>query len=214
MRITILIALLIIAVSFGIGIYFYPQLPETVASHWNSQGQVNGYMGRFWGAFLMPIISLAMFLLFIFIPRMDPMKENIQKFRKYFDGLIVLIMVFMLYVYVLSIMWNLGITFDLGRLMVPAFGLLFFYMGVLMEKAQRNWFIGIRTPWTLSSDEVWDKTHRLGGKLFKISGIVVLLGIIFPLQAVYFMVVSVSVAAVIPFVYSYFQYKKWKKSES
>lgn len=211
MRTANIVALLIILIAFGVGIYFYSQLPSIVASHWNSQGQVNGYMSRFWGAFLMPFIALAMFFLFVFIPKMDPMKENIQKFRKYFDGLIILIMVFMLYLHVLTILWNLGNTFDLGRFLVPAFGALFFYMGVLTEKAQRNWFIGIRTPWTLSSDEVWNKTHQLGGKLFKISGIVAFLGIVFPMQAIYFTIVPVSAAAVILFAYSYLQYRKIKR---
>jgi uncharacterized membrane protein len=76
----------IILLSFAIGIYYYPQMPEKLASHWNAQGQVNGYMSKFWGLFLMPIISMGMLLLFILIPRIDPLKSNIQEFRKYYDG--------------------------------------------------------------------------------------------------------------------------------
>jgi uncharacterized membrane protein len=208
---TKIIALAIIVASFALGIYFYPQLPETVASHWDSAGQVNGYLNRFWGAFLMPIIILAMFLLFLIIPKIDPLSENIKKFRRYFDWLIVLIMVFMVYVYLLSVLWNLGKEFNLSQFLIPAFGLLFFYMGVLVENAQRNWSIGIRTPWTLSSDEIWNKTHQIGGKLFKISGIITLLGIVFPLWAMWLVLAPIIASSVFLFVYSYLQYKKWKK---
>jgi len=208
---TKIIALAIIVASFALGIYFYPQLPETVASHWDSAGQVNGYLNRFWGAFLMPIIILAMFLLFLIIPKIDPLSENIKKFRRYFDWLIVLIMVFMVYVYLLSVLWNLGKEFNLSQFLIPAFGLLFFYMGVLVENAQRNWSIGIRTPWTLSSDEIWNKTHQIGGKLFKISGIITLLGIVFPLWAMWLVLVPIIASSTFLFAYSYLQYKKWKK---
>ena len=89
-----IIALATIFISFAIGIWAYPQLPEIVASHWNEKGEVNGYMSKFLGIFLMPIMSLAMFLLFNFIPKIDPMKANIEKFRKYYNAFIVSIILF------------------------------------------------------------------------------------------------------------------------
>ncbi len=172
--------ILIIVVSFAVGAYFYPQMPERIASHWNEQGQVDGYMSKFWGLFLMPFISIGMALLLVFIPRIDPLKANIEKFRKYFDGFIVLIVLFLFYLYLLTIFWNLGARFDMGQVLAPALGVLFYYCGVLVGKTKRNWFVGIRTPWTLSSDTVWDKTHKLGAKLFKVAGIIALCGVIIP----------------------------------
>ena len=127
MRKSEIIILGIITLFFAIGVYSYPQMPEKVASHWNAQGQVNGYMSTFWGVFLMPIISIGMFLFFILIPRIDPLKSNIQQFRKYFDGFVVLIMVFLFYLYVLTIFWNSGYTFNMTAFLSPAMAVLFYY---------------------------------------------------------------------------------------
>ena len=90
----------------------------------------------------------------------------------------------------------------------PAFAILFYYCGVLIEHSKRNWFIGIRTPWTMSSEKVWDKTHARGGKLFKIAGFIALLGIILPEQAIFLFLGAVLVFVAYLFVYSYVEYKK------
>jgi uncharacterized membrane protein len=207
-RISEIIALAIILLSFAMGIYFYAQMPERVASHWNAQGQVDGYMSRFWGLFLMPFISVGMLLLFVLIPKIDPLKTNIEKFRKYYDGFVVLMLLFLFYLYILTIQWNLGHRFNLTRLMCPALAILFYYCGVLIENAKRNWFIGIRTPWTLSSENVWEKTHRIGGRLFKTAGVIALLGIFFQKYALFFVLVPAIAIVVYTFVYSYVEYKK------
>lgn len=210
MRKYTIIILLIIIISFALGFYFYQKMPERVAGHWNSQGQVDGYMPKFWGLFLMPIISLALFLLFLLIPKIDPLGENIAKFRKYFDLFILLIIVFLFYLYLLTIIWNIGKSFNMTQALIPAFGILFYYCGILIENAKRNWFIGIRTPWTLSSDLVWEKTHKIGGKLFKLSGIISLLGLLFLKYALLFVLIPVIITAIYTIVYSYFLYQKEK----
>jgi uncharacterized membrane protein len=201
----------IIALSVLIGLFFYPYLPATVASHWDAQGQVNGYMSKFWGTFLVPFMSIALFLLFLLIPRIDPLRKNIEKFRNYFDWLIVIIMLFLFYVHMLTLLWNLGARFNMSQLMLPALGLLYFYIALMLPKAKRNWFVGIRTPWTLSSDVVWDKTHKLGGKLFLYAAILAFAGLVFPALSIWFILVPVLLAAIITIVYSYFVYKKEKK---
>jgi uncharacterized membrane protein len=208
MRKSEIIVLLIVLASFGVGLCFYGQMPQTVASHWNDRGEVNGYMSKFWGAFLMPIVSLGMLLLFIFIPKLDPLKENVEKFRKYFDIFIILITLFFLYVYLLTIFWNLGQRFSLIGFMAPAFAVLFYWTGVLIKNSKRNYFIGIRTPWTLQSDEVWDKTHKLGGSLFKAAGFICLLAVLFPKAAVWLILAPSVISAVFSVFYSYFEYKR------
>jgi len=208
-----IIALGIIALSFIVSIYFYPQMPEKMASHWNAQGQVDGYMPKFWALFLMPLISVGLFLLFIVIPKIDPLKHNIEKFRKYYDGFVVLIIVFLFYLYLLTILWNINIRFGIVQLLTPAFGILFYYCGILIENTKRNWFIGIRTPWTLSNNIVWEKTHKIGGKLFKASGVIAFIGMFFQDYALFFVLIPVILAAVYTIIYSYVEYQKETKKE-
>lgn len=201
------LALSLILVSFAVGLYFYPWMPEKMASHWNMAGDVDGYMPKAVALFLMPVISVAMFILFLAIPRLDPMRHNIEKFRGYYDNFILILFTFLFYIYLLTILWNVGARFNMGQMLVPAFGLLIYYSGILMQNAKRNWFIGIRTPWTLSSEAVWAKTHLLGGRLFKAAGIIAFFGLFFPKYGLIFVLVPVMSFAVFLFVYSYVKYR-------
>ncbi len=200
--------LCLVLFSFLLGVYFYPQMPETMASHWNAQGEVNGYMSKFWGLFLMPLIFLGLALFFIAIPRIDPLKANIEKFREYYDLFIILFFLFMLAIYLQTILWSLGIKISPNAFSPVGLGVFFFYTGILLENAKRNWFIGFRTPWTLSSEKVWDKTHQIGSKLFKISGIIAFLGVFFQPLAVYFVLIPIISAVTYLTIYSYLEYQK------
>ena len=210
MKTTITISLIIIAISFGIGIYLYPQMPAQIPSHWNVEGEVDGYMPKFWGLFLMPIISLGLLLLFLVIPKIDPLKENIKKFRKYFNGFILLMILFLFYIYLLTIAWSFNIQGNMTIMMIPALAILFYYIGILTANAKRNWFIGIRTPWTLSSDAVWDKTHQLGGKLFKAAAVISLAGVLFGKYAIWFMLIPIIGVSIYTIIYSYVEFQKEK----
>jgi uncharacterized membrane protein len=214
MRRSYIAVLVIIAVSFAMAIYLYPEMPEEMASHWNVKGDVDGYLPKFWGLFLMPFLLAGLFLLFVAIPKIDPLKSNIEKFRRHFDVFIVLIILFLFYIYMLTVFWALGVLFDMIQALVPAFAVLFFYVGVLVENAKRNWFIGIRTPWTLSSESVWNKTHKLGGKLFKIAAVVTLLGFFFRDFAIWFILIPVFAVAIYLVAYSYFEYGKLERNKS
>lgn len=205
----------LILFSFIISIYFYPHVPETMATHWNFRGEVDGYMSKLWGVFFMPLLITGLAVLFLAIPRIDPKKENIAKFRKYYDGFVILLIFFMLIVYLQILLWNTGIRISPNAVLPAGVGLLFYYIGVLMENAERNWFIGIRTPWTLSSDRVWRKTNRLGGRLFRIAGIVAVLGAFFPELALFFILGPALFIAGFTAVYSYLEYQKeLKETES
>jgi len=207
---TIIFITLLILVSFILGSYFYPKMPEIMVSHWGIKGEANGYMTKFWGLFLMPFISIALFLFFLLIPKIDPLAENIQKFRIYFDIFIIIIFVFLFCLNLFIIFWNLGTQLNIINLIVPALTILFFYTGILVEKAKRNWFIGIRTPWTLSNEIVWDKTHALGGKLYKVAGIISLLGLLIPNYAFFVVIGSIILISLYLIFYSYFQFQKEK----
>ena len=184
-------------------------LPEQIASHWNAAGKANGYMGKFWGIFLLPAVMAGMFLIYFFIPKLDPLKKNIDLFRSTYNSFWIWMFAFFAYIFGLSIMWNVGYIFNFTIAIVPAIAALFYIIGGVLEKSKRNWFVGIRTPWTLSSDIVWDKTHKLGGKLFKIVAIVSLLGMFVPDSYIIGMtVIPVVLVTVVTMLYSYLEYRK------
>jgi len=198
----------IILISFILGFYFYRLMPDQLASHWNSRGEVDDYLPKFWGLFLLPLVSLALFLLFLFVPRIDPFKENIKIFRKYYDLVWVCLFVFLFYIFALTVIWNLGYQFNFILSFTPAMAGLWFLLGYILPRLKRNWFIGIRTPWTLSSEEVWDRTHQVGGRLFKLSGLIALIGLAFPNLASSFVLLPVLFSALYVTVYSYLAYRK------
>ena len=197
--------------SFAIGVYYFPQMPEQMASHWDAKGRVDDYLSKSWGLFLMPVTLVGLALLFMAIPRIDPLRENIAKFRRYYDGFVILFMIFMIFVDFQTILWNVGIKISPNTFLPIATGLLFIGAGILCENTKRNWFIGIRTPWTLSSEQVWDKTHKIGGKLFKIAGVTAMVGILFQSYAVFFVLIPAILVAAYTIVYSYFEYQKEMK---
>jgi uncharacterized membrane protein len=202
------LSFLIVVATFVAGVLVYPSLPERIASHWGAGDQVNGYMGKFWGVFLLPIIMLVISFIFLIIPRVDPKKQNIEKFSKYFNMFILAFLLFFSYIYSLTIFWNLGYRFPLFQFMVPALAFLFFVVGIMIKHAEPNWSIGIRTPWTLSSENVWYKTHKLGGKLFQASAVISLLGITMPRYSAWFVLLPIIISAIFLVLYSYLEYRK------
>jgi uncharacterized membrane protein len=196
------------------GLLLWNRLPDPMASHWNVNDQVNGYMTKFWGVFLLPLVTLGMYLLFLVVPSIDPLKANIAQFREAFNLFITLLVAFMVYLYGLTLAWNLGYNnFKMSGAMLPAIGLLFIFIGFMLRQAKRNFFIGIRTPWTLSSDTVWNETHRLGAVLFMICGVLALLGGFFGGATAFWMMFAPIIGStVFLLVYSYVLYQRETKA--
>jgi uncharacterized membrane protein len=167
-------------------------------------------MSKFWGVFLMPLMTTGLVLFFLAIPKIDPLRANIAAFRDVFNLFIVFFTGFMVYIYLLTLLWNLGYTgFNMSEAMLPALGVLFIFTGYLMRKAKRNFFIGIRTPWTLSSDRVWDETHRVGSVLFMIAGGLAFLGsFVGGVTAFWLIFVPIMVSVLVTLVYSYLLYQR------
>lgn len=200
----------IIIITIAIGAYFYPMLPDTIVSHWGSSGEPNGYSSKLFIMILIPILMVGIWFLMEFLPRIDPMKKNVAKFIGYYDIIKLIVVGLLAYVYIISIIWNLGFEYNMGMLLGPAFAFMLYCIGMTLDKTKRNWFIGIRTPWTLSSDVVWDKTHKFGSKAFKITAIIVLLSIFVPDYTFIVLTVSLLSMVIIVFAYSYFEFKKIK----
>ncbi|HLB00104.1 MAG TPA: SdpI family protein [Bacteroidota bacterium] len=198
----------IVALSVVLSAVFYEKVPETMASHWNTGGEPDNTMPKAWGLFLLPCVLAAMALMALFIPKIDPLKANIALFRKFFDVFMLLLLGFMLTAHLFVLLWNAGIRISPNYVFPAGIAALFYYIGVLCGVAKRNWFIGIRTPWTLSSDRVWEKTHRRARPLFKISAFVILGGTFLGESVVYAFLVPVIALVSYLVVYSYLEYRR------
>jgi uncharacterized membrane protein len=211
-RRTILLLVLITLASLAISLWAAPRLPAVVPSHWNTAGQVNGYAPRAVALWLMPFVILFTGLLILFIPLIDPLRQNVDAFRPALHAVVALLAVFLTYIHTLTLLAGMGVSFNMTYRLLPAFCGLLVALGFLTERAKPNWFIGIRTPWTLSSPTVWAKTHRLGGLVFKVCGLLVLLGLFFPPETgMLFTLIPISAAALVTVVYSYVIYQNERK---
>lgn len=155
-------------------ILVYPMLPATIATHWGINGQVDGTGGRVVQLYI-AALPLVMYVLLVLMPRIDPRRENYALHNKaytIFEVVLVFILVGLNWV---TIAFNLGVPVDIQKCSVIPVGILFMVIGNYMGQIRHNYFFGIRTPWTLASEEVWRKTHRLGGYLFMASGILIMI---------------------------------------
>lgn len=207
-RIFFVLIVVVVLAAFLLSLILYPKLPDRMASHWNAKGEVDDYMSKFWGAFLFPFIIAGMSLLLFLIPNIDPLKKNIMKFKDYYYAFIVFFAIYLALVHLQVLLWNIGIKISINVFVPILGGILFYFAGILVEKAKRNWFIGIRTPWTLSSDVVWDKTHKIGGLLFKICGGLSILGAFFGKYSMYFILIPLLASTLYLVVYSYLEFQK------
>ncbi len=162
--------------------YFYANFPEQVPIHWNVAGEVDNYGSRAIGAFLFPGIILGMYLMFLFLPLIDPKKERYNQFRKVYHIFKTILIALMAAIYFIASLNALGYNIEVGVWVPVLVGLLFIVLGNYMGKIKPNWFMGIRTPWTLSSEEVWNKTHRFGGKMFMLGGLLIALNSFLPVN--------------------------------
>lgn len=195
-------------ISTTLSFYFYPFFPAEIASHWGVNGEVNGTMPKLLGVVIMPLLMVFLAALFVWLPKIDPLKENVAAFRREYNTLITIIIGFLFYINLLSLFWNAGYRFEMGAWIAPALGTLWFYIGVLLPRTKRNWFMGIRTPWSMSSDRVWKETHEFGGKLFKLSGLIAMLGLFFKGDALWVVIIPVIFSSIAVVIYSYISFKK------
>lgn len=189
-------------------VFAWVVLPDTVITHWGIGGEPDGYSGKAFGILLFPVMVIILNVLFRFLPGIDPMKENYKKFGKSYETFIAVFNLFLLMLFFIFIFLNLCNEVNINRLIIPLFAFLFFSIGVILRDVKDNWFIGIRTPWTLSSKEVWKKTHKLGSILFEAGAIVSLVGIFFPEHAFAFVLIPILLVSTILIIYSYIEHKK------
>ena len=186
-----IVAIAAVAFSF----WALPQLPSQVATHWGLSGEPDGWSSPAFAAFLLPGMMLLLSALFAALPSIDPLKRNYEFHGSVYFLLVNVIVIFMLLVHVLVLGSALGWPVDMRVVLPIVLGALFLFIGNLMTRMRPNWFMGIRTPWTLSSERVWRKTHRVGGYSFTIAGLIVMVsGFLAPAG----MATKIMLAAIVP----------------
>ncbi|MFA5746100.1 MAG: SdpI family protein [archaeon] len=208
-KVEILIMVLLVIYSI-LAISLYPAMPEIIATHWNAQGVADGFSSKFWGVTILPIFFIILLAVFAMFSRTEYFDNKDMKNQ--LNMTIIMTMVFLFYVSILSLIYNVGIKFNMSYFIIPATAALFIALGIILRGIkQRNPFFGIRTPWTLLNQEVWEKTHKLGGWLFIILGIVTLTAVFYLQYFTIIFFIAIIAVLLITFIYSYIIYKKKKK---
>jgi len=210
--------LAIIALIFIIAFYAEPLVKTNekgqIITHWNFKGEADGWMDKQVGIYLIPVLTLVLYAGLLLIPKIAVYKKNIGLFSQQFWGFKVIVVFMMGVIYVGALIPNLGYwkSFDPVTIIVPAVALLFFYVGYMLNFTKRNFFIGIRTPWTLANEKVWDKTNKLAGKLFWICGALTLLALVSPSDfKLWIVLLPITIVVIGLVIYSLFEYRKTKR---
>ncbi len=198
-----------VAVTLLASLLAYDRLPDQVPSHWNSRGEVDGYSSRLVGAFLLPLAALAIWGVLRIIPRFDPRRKNYEKFQGTYDVLIAAVVGFMCVMHLGILGATLGLPIAVDKLILGCVALLLILVGNLLPRARSNWFVGIRTPWTLSSDRVWERTHRVGGYAFSIAGVVMLVTLF--LAPAYRLPITIAASAGMAIFLVGYSYVAWRQ---
>ena len=153
----------------------WPLAPERIPTHWNFAGEVDGYGSKGFGLLILPITAVLLFALLILLPRIDSRRANFERFENTYRILRNTLMALMAGINVLVALSARGIAIDVGTILILLVGLSAMVIGNYLGKIRPNGAVGIRTPWTLTSNESWNKTHQMGGKLFVSSGLALII---------------------------------------
>ncbi|OGZ19082.1 MAG: hypothetical protein A2175_02050 [Candidatus Nealsonbacteria bacterium RBG_13_42_11] len=199
---------------FAVGVLLYPILPDRIPSHWNINGEIDAWSSKCFMVLLIPGITLLIYLLMIFLPLIDPLKLNYQKFIMPYFWLRTVFVLFFVLLYLYTLLAALGVEMiNIRYFIVPVLSVMFIVIGLLLPSIKKNYFVGIRTPWTIHSEEVWDKTHQKSGQLFILAGIVSLVGVFMPQYSFPILITAILLASLSSVAYSYFVFKQIKGRE-
>jgi len=212
-----LLPISIIVLMFAIGFFAGPLVRTNaqgeMVSHWAADGRADGWMDKTIGLYLVPSLAAFFYAIFLAIPCIFAHHKNVEHFPDQFWGFKVIFVFMMAAIYVATLAPALGVwgNFDPLYIVVPAIALLFFYVGHMLSFTRRNYFIGIRTPWALADERVWEKTNHLGGKLFWICGALALISLVSPIDMrLWIVLLPVIFTVVCVYIYSLYLYKKTK----
>ncbi|MEO6801569.1 MAG: SdpI family protein [Rhodanobacter sp.] len=209
---SLLVSLVFLVISIWVAVWLYARLPAQVPTHWSLQGQVNGHMPRYWAAAIWPLMIVVVAGLTWLLPVISPRRFEIRPFSQVYTLLMLAVQGLLLALGIATLLSGAGHAVPMPKLAMLGTSVLFMLIGNYMGKLRKNFFIGIRTPWTLASDAVWERTHRMAGWLFMLAGA---LGIVFILADVpmWLTIALMLAAAFIPALYSLMVYKRLSASD-
>ena len=205
--------LFLVLAAAGVSLIVFSRLPERMATHWDLDGNANGWMPRGIGALFAPVMMLAMWGILRAAPMIDPRRENYEKFANSYDVIVAAVLTLLFVAHIIVLALGLGYHVNIAIVGPCLVGVLFVVIGNVLPLARSNFMYGIRTPWTLSNDRVWARTHRLGGYMMTGAGLVMIAGaFMLPTDYITGVIVGSAVAAVIaPVLYSYLAWKREMK---
>jgi|SRR5882672_1460218 len=202
-------------VAVALSIWAYPRLPAQVATHWGIEGQADGWSSPLAAVLMVPLASVVVLAVMLAAPQIDPRRESWAVHGQTYWLVVNMVICFLLAVHLLVIGEGLGWGLPVARLVPMAVGALLVLIGNLMPRLHPNWFMGIRTPWTLSSDEIWRRTHRLGGILLVIAGfLTIVAGFVVGGIAIYFVLGAVAICLLVPVAYSWLLWRRMVSAPS
>lgn len=202
-------ALLLLAASLVVAAAVYPQLPDQIPGHWNFRGEVDRYTSRAFGAFGFPLITLGLYILMVVVPYLDPKRDNYLKFSEVYQVLKVTLVCFLVGLHMTVLAAALGYPLPVDKIVPAGISLIFIITGNFMGRMRHNYFVGIKLPWTLASEKVWTKTHRLAGSIWVLAGLAGLVGTLFGgATGGVILFTALGIAVLVPAVYSFLLYKK------
>jgi uncharacterized membrane protein len=208
-RPALLVSLALIAGAFALSAWLYPSLPEKIPTHWNIEGQADGYGPKEVAAWLLPAIALGLLGFMCLIPQLSPRGYQVDVHGRAFSVLLVALTALFVFIHLMSLAAAMRPGLEVGRPLVAGVMVFLAALGMTFSGIKRNFFIGVRVPWTIASERVWDDTHHLAARVWVVGGILgaVLGAVGLTLPAL----LLVAPMALVPIVYSFFRYRQLER---
>jgi len=203
------LAPVVILAMAALAVAAWPHLPERMPVHWNGSFEVDRWGSRWEGVALLPGVALGLWVLLPLLRKIDPRRGNYEAWEPTFWLILNIVVLMAAVLEVAIIAFSLGWPVPMEQVILASLGVLFVGLGNYLPRVRPNWWVGIRTPWTLSSDRVWRETHRLGGRTFVLGGLVTIAAAFVPRAAAPWVALAgLLLGAFVPVVYSYVVWRR------
>lgn len=196
--------------------FIWDKLPDSIPTHWNIRGEIDGYSSKTAGTLFLPLLNIALYLLLLMLPKIDPRRKNYQYFGNTYRNIRLLLALFMTVMFFVVMQIAQGaMSMDSKAVSILIFGLIAVF-GNFMRTIRSNFFVGIRTPWTLDNPEVWRKTHEVGGKLWFYASLMAIVCLLFIRKehTLWIAIPYLFVIVIYPVLYSYLLFRKINRAQT